>query len=160
MVALLLHTMLHDQAECGCAVDDANMIATSPQEEKPPSEASPNFLQAHCPYDKYPRSYVQNLDWLFLLDGLDEPVILRPHITPGIADTTRSEIGFDFVSVCPLRVAGEREKWAEAPCAYGESVLFQGRLATQLCRIHYHKRGGSKPRAYAEKAGLIVNFNF
>lgn len=124
MVVLLLRTMLHDQAECDCAVDDANITATGLQKEKTPSETSPNFLRAYCPYDKYPRSYVQNLDWLFLLDGLDEPVILRPHIAPGIVDTTRSEVGFDFVSVCPLRVAGEREKWAEAPCAYGESVLF------------------------------------
>ncbi|RYP77101.1 hypothetical protein DL771_001391 [Monosporascus sp. 5C6A] len=78
IVVLLLQTLLHDQINCDCDVYDN--------------------LEARCPYYMYPRSYVCNLDWLFLLDGLAEPVILRPHITPGIADTSRSKIGFDFVS--------------------------------------------------------------
>jgi len=104
---LLLQTLLHDQINCDCV--------------EPPDL---DLLKAHCPYSMYPRSYVRNQDWLFLLDGLDEPVILRPHITPGVADTSRSEIGFDFVSVCPLIIAGAREKWSEAPFAYGQAFLY------------------------------------
>lgn len=106
MVLLLLQTLLHDQSGCGCP-------------------ESLEQLNAHCPDSAYPRSSVVNLDWLFLLDGLAQPVILRPHITPGQGESSRSEIGFDFVSVLPLTVGEERRKWEESPFAYGEVVLFQ-----------------------------------
>ncbi|KAM5366828.1 hypothetical protein ACJZ2D_010368 [Fusarium nematophilum] len=107
MVLLLLQTLLHDRAGCACV--------------EPPDR---DLLEAHCPYVMYPRSCLGNLDWLFLLDGLADPVVLRPHVTPGETDSSRGEIGFGFVSVCPLVVAGARQKWAEAPFAYGEIVLY------------------------------------
>lgn len=84
----------------------------------------PDSLEARCSYLKHPRSQVCGLDWLFMFDGLEEPVILRPHLVPRESDATRSEVGFDFVSVLPLRLINPREEWLNIPCAYGDVVLF------------------------------------
>ena len=107
IVLLLLQTLLHDQIDCDCEENQ-----------------DLDLVKAHCSYGMYPRSYACNGDWLFVLDGLAEPAILRPHIIPGAVGTSRSEIGFDFVSVCPLIVRNEREKWSETHFAYGQAVLY------------------------------------
>lgn len=107
MVLLLLQALLHDQTGCDCT-----------------ETLDQDLLKALCRYNRYPRSYVRNLDWLFLLDGFVDPVILRPHITPGEAGSSRWEIGFDFVSVCPLHVMDARREWELSPFAYGEVVLY------------------------------------
>ena len=107
MNLLLLQTLLHDRIDCGCI--------------GPPDL---DLLMAHCPYEKYPRSSICNLDWLFLFDGLADPVILRPHIISDEEESSRAEIGFDFVSVCPLVIGDARQKWNDAPYSYSEIVLY------------------------------------
>ncbi|KAH8797744.1 hypothetical protein F5884DRAFT_151139 [Xylogone sp. PMI_703] len=118
MVGLLLQTLLHDQSGCHC------FSTRSRQDGK--SVNSSQILKAYCPFDGYPRSMAKISDWLFILDGLFEPVILRPHLKQSDGDGARSEVGFDFVSVCPLATTNPdvAEDWANAPCAYGNIILF------------------------------------
>ena len=142
---LLLQALLHDQSACRCAADQATAAGANPQgndETLPNAELEPlrarrhdktlpdvesNPLRARCLYDTFPRSPVADMDWLFLLDGLAEVVVLRPYIRcgSGTGAETRSKIGFRFVSVCPLAIVGEEEgRWGQASCAYGDIVLF------------------------------------
>lgn len=98
--------------------------ATAESQQEHPLRSG--LLEAYCSSGTYPRAQVCHRDWLFMLDGLGDPVILRPHVRRGDIRTMlgRSEVGFGLVSVCPLVVAGAREQWAEAPFAYGRAVMY------------------------------------
>ncbi|KAK1759953.1 hypothetical protein QBC47DRAFT_291571 [Echria macrotheca] len=116
MTVLLLQTLLHDEAGCRC---NDTSVGTVDRDW----DISNGILKAECQNSMYPRSRVFSLDWVFILDGLAKPVILRPHIVAGQTSGTRSEIGFQFISVCPL-VVRDQGKWAAAPFAYGEVALY------------------------------------
>lgn len=118
MTLLLLHTLLHDQSGCRCDDPPAGKRSTHSIEQ------DPRVLKARCQHAMYPRSRVYSLDWVFILDGFAKPVILRPHLVPSSSSDGRSEVGFDFISVCPLVLGSERSKWSGAPFAYGEVAMF------------------------------------
>lgn len=120
MNILLLQTLLHDETFCRCnKINNRSMAAltTVPIDD-------PAYLKAHCQHPMYPRSRVYSLDWVFMLDGHAEPVILRPHTVANFASGKRSEMGFSFISVCPLVVGSERERWRAAPFVYGEISIY------------------------------------
>ncbi|KAK5651477.1 hypothetical protein OQA88_12484 [Cercophora sp. LCS_1] len=115
MVILLLTTLRHGATGCKCGW--VRKLRGLPL-------TNPRYLKAQCQHPMYPRSRVNNHDWLFILDGFAKPVILRPHIVPGITSETRSKIGFEFVSVCPLIIGDKSEKWGAAQFAYGEVAIY------------------------------------
>lgn len=117
MAVLLLQTLLHDETGCGCG----NNTPMKEGETDPADDTG--SLKARCQHAMYPRSRVCSLDWVFVLDVFAKPVILRPRTASSATSDGRSKVGFEFVSVCPLVVGSEREKWSAAPFAYGEVVI-------------------------------------
>ena len=116
MAILLLQTLLHDATECDCENRLVHETYTSRRDE--------DILRASCYGVIYPRSKACELDWVFLLDGMEEPILLRPIIIPRISSLKRSDIGFGVVSVCPLRPGDSWNEWFQARCAYVALVLF------------------------------------
>ena len=106
MAILLLQTPLYDAQGCKC-------------------EEESTVLEAPCRCSNHPRSYICLHGWVFVLDGLAEAVMLRPHNIPRIEGESRSEVGFDFVAVCPLSIHMDKQNaWKQAPFAYGKVVMY------------------------------------
>jgi hypothetical protein len=119
----LLYVFLHDLEACDC--DPRYIPGRDLHGSDEIAQDNPALLTARCSSTKYPKSQTHTGDWLCLADGLSWPVILRPFAKPSTAETVRSEIGFKFVSVCPLSAyPSSVPKWLESPCVYGEVEIY------------------------------------
>jgi hypothetical protein len=119
----MLYVFLHDLEACDC--DPCYIPDRDLRRSDEIAQDNPALLMARCSSTKYPKSQPHTGDWLCLADGLSWPVILRPFAKPSTAETVRSEIGFKFVSVCPLSAyPSSVPKWLESPCVYGEAEIY------------------------------------